>query len=74
MATVHSDGWPPVEALVPAPERPGEWPFMTQALIVPWAVTSATGHAVDVDSLQVMLVPKADWDRVKHLFPQGAPH
>lgn len=65
MSSVYRDGVPAVEAVMPMPQQEGAWPLVSQAVIVPWDVTDATGHCLEMDSLQVMIVPRAEWERLQ---------
>ncbi|TBV76852.1 hypothetical protein [Pseudoxanthomonas winnipegensis] len=65
MSSVYHDGFPAVEAVMPLPRQDGMWPLVSQAVIVPWEVTDATGDCLEMDSLQVMIVPRAEWERLQ---------
>lgn len=52
---------PAIEGLVLRPERPGQWPLVTQVIMVPWKLQQDAGT---LPTEQVMLVPRAIWERL----------
>ena len=53
--------WPVAEGVVMKPKVAGSWPLATQVLILPW---EKTGAITDVETLQVALVPRAEYERL----------
>ena len=56
-----TDGWPVAEGIVMLPACPGQWPLATQIVMLPF---ESQRDPVDVDVLQVVVVPRAEWERV----------
>lgn len=64
---IHTEGWPAIEGMVVKPERDGQWPLATQAILVPFDVQSAPPK--NLDTMQVVIVPRANWERLIAFVP-----
>ncbi|QGL88309.1 hypothetical protein FEO91_08335 [Stenotrophomonas maltophilia] len=75
---IRTDGWPAVEGMVVKP-RGALWPLATQVIVVPFEMQDRP-EPVNVDILQVVLVPRASWERITSHVPaevlerEGAKH
>ncbi len=63
-----ADGWPVAEGIVMQPARPGAWPLATQVVILPFESQRAP---VDVDVLQVVIVPRAQYEALQAAAAKG---
>ncbi|MCD7099087.1 hypothetical protein [Stenotrophomonas sp. MMGLT7] len=65
---IFTEGWPAIEGMVLKPERSGSWPMVTQAVLVPFKVQNEP--VPELDTLQVVIVPRANWERlIAHVPP-----
>ncbi len=59
---IQTEGWPVVEGMVRAPQ--GEpWPFATHLILLPFEIQDKP-EPINVDILQVVIVPRANWERI----------
>lgn len=65
---IHTDGWPAVEGMVVTPQRDGGWPLATQAVLIPFKDQERPAP-VNIDILQIVLVPRAAWERLTAYVP-----
>ncbi|HHA2680162.1 hypothetical protein [Stenotrophomonas maltophilia] len=64
---IRTKGWPAAEAMVRVPQ--GEvWPFATQAILIPFEIQDKP-EPINVDILQVVIVPRANWERITAHVP-----
>ncbi|PJL35511.1 hypothetical protein [Stenotrophomonas maltophilia] len=64
---IRTEGWPAVEAMVRAPQGE-QWPFATQAILIPFEMQDKP-EPINVDILQVVIVPRANWERITAHVP-----
>ncbi|EMB2746182.1 hypothetical protein U8Z98_002613 [Stenotrophomonas maltophilia] len=59
---IRTEGWPVAEAMVRAPQG-DQWPFATEAILIPFDVQDKP-EPINLDILQVVIVPRASWERI----------
>ncbi|HIE5880405.1 TPA: hypothetical protein ACXN3U_000760 [Stenotrophomonas maltophilia] len=64
---IRTKGWPAVEAMVRAPQGE-QWPFATLAILIPFDVQDKP-EPINLDILQVVIVPRANWERITAHVP-----
>ena len=64
---IRTEGWPAVEAMVRAPQGE-QWPFATQTILIPFDVQDKP-EPINLDILQVVIVPRANWERITAHVP-----
>lgn len=64
---IRTEGWPSIQGMVKAPYGE-QWPFATDAILIPFEMQD-NPEPINLDILQVVVVPRANWDRITTHVP-----
>ena len=64
---IRTEGWPAVEGMVVEPMT-AQWPLATRVVAVPFEMQDRPAP-VNVDILQVVIVPRANWELITAHVP-----
>ncbi|HGM6612500.1 hypothetical protein D7Y32_01770 [Stenotrophomonas maltophilia] len=64
---IRAEGWPAVEGMVRVPDSKA-WPFAAQVILIPFEIQDKP-EPINVDILQVVIVPRANWERITAHVP-----
>ncbi|WP_338795674.1 hypothetical protein [Stenotrophomonas maltophilia] len=64
---IRTEGWLTAEGMVRVPESEA-WAFANQVILIPFEIQDKP-EPINVDILQVVIVPRANWERITAHVP-----